>query len=70
MTSRDWIRKTTTPRWIRWRNKHRDEVVHIVLDKNGTWYFMVKDNQRAFVLKENLTRKQALELAKKYRQTH
>jgi hypothetical protein len=67
---RDWRQTSTSPRWKRWRNRHKDEVVHIVLDKDNTWYFMVKDNQRAFILKENLTKERALKFAKAYMKKH
>jgi len=70
MAQKDWKVTSNIPRRKRWKNKHRDEVVHVVLDKDKTWFFMVKDNRSAFVLGENLTKPQAIGKAKDYMQSH
>jgi len=71
MATKDWKQTKFSTKWQRWENnKNRDEVVHITLDKNKTWYFMVKDNERAFILTKDLSKEEALEFAKDYMRTH
>jgi hypothetical protein len=65
-----WKQTSTSSKWNRWRNKTKEQVTHIVLDKDGSWFFMVKDSERAFILTKGLTKENAIKFAIAYMKSH
>lgn len=71
--SETWRVTSNTSKNIRWKNSDDTKFVFVVYDLNvpfgrndGSYYFMVKDNQDILVIKKGLTKDQAIKYAKDY----